>query len=99
MNYTGVKKIQVKKTKIEMETMNEILTLNEVAEILDYKNRRSAIRWCINNGVEIFNFHGSARKYVLKAQFEWVRHKKMFSKLIKKTPEINQQLLGKIADI
>lgn len=82
-----------------METLNETLTLKNVTEILGYKNRRSAIRWCINNGVEIFSYHGSARKYVLKAQFEWVRYKKLFSKLIKKTPELNQQLPGALTDI
>ncbi len=71
-----------------METTNEIMNLNKVADTLGYKNRRSAIRWCINNGVEIFSYHGSARKYVLKAQFEWVQYQKMFKKFVKKNPEL-----------
>lgn len=76
-----------------MEPTNEIMSLKAVADSLGYKNRRSAIRWCINNGVEIFCFHGSARKYVLKAQFEWIRYQKMFTKLIKKNPELKSILL------
>jgi hypothetical protein len=74
-----------------MEALNEILTLNAVAEKLGYKNRRSAIRWCINNGVEILKYHGTNRKYVLLKQFEWVRSQKVVSKLIKKAPELKQQ--------
>lgn len=88
-----------KKMKAIMEKTMEILSIKRVTEILGYKSRRSALRWCINNGVEIFSYHGSARKYVLKAQFEWVRYKKMFSKLVKKTPELSQHLPGSLADI
>lgn len=71
-----------------MDTTHVTMSLKEVADILNYKNRRSAIRWCINNGVEIFSFHGSARKFVIRAQFEWVRYQKMFTKMVKKNPEL-----------
>ena len=77
---------------IKMEEKSEILNLNMVAEILGYKNRRSAIRWCKNNGVDILRYHGSSRKYVLLKQFEWIRSQKMISKIIKKMPELKQQL-------
>jgi hypothetical protein len=73
-----------------MKTPNETLSLKMVTEILGYRNRRSAIRWCANNGVEIFSYHGSARKFVIKAQFEWVRYQKLFAKIVKKNPELKQ---------
>jgi len=67
---------------------DEIINIRTVAELLGYKNRRSAIRWCINNGVEILNYHGSKRKYVLAKQFEWIRYQKIFNKIKKRNPDI-----------
>lgn len=74
-----------------MEADDEILGINVVMRILGYKSRRSALRWCANNGVQILSFHGSPRKYVSLRQFEWVRTKKMVSRLFKKIPELKQK--------
>lgn len=52
-----------------MENNSEILSLNIVAEVLDYKNRRSVLRWCLNNKVILITHIGSRRKYVNKKQF------------------------------
>ena len=51
----------------------DILTLKVVAKVLGYKNRKSVIRWCLNNGVRICNHHGTNRKFVIAEQFNWVR--------------------------
>lgn len=58
------------KIKIKiMETPKEILTLKAVADCLGYKNTRTVIRWCINNGVSVFSY-GSKWKFVSVKQFE-----------------------------
>jgi len=52
-----------------MEATMEILTLKKAAEILGYRNRRSTVRWCINNGVDLINHIGSRRIFVRASQF------------------------------
>ena len=50
----------------------KIISLKIVAERLNYKKFRSAVRWCKNNQLLIFKFNGSNRRYVLAEQFEWI---------------------------
>jgi len=59
----------------------EILFLKEIAHILYFKDYRSVIKWCSNNGVKVFTDSNFKRKYVLKLQFESARLKNIICHL------------------
>ncbi|MFI5220003.1 MAG: hypothetical protein ACHQNT_10995 [Bacteroidia bacterium] len=50
--------------------MFERLYISEIQVRLQYKRRRSVIRWCNKNGVRIFTDTGCKKPYVLKEEFE-----------------------------
>jgi hypothetical protein len=59
--------------------MDNIIFLREVADILEYKDKRSAEKWCKENGVEIFCDKETSRKYIIRIQFQYARLKKFIS--------------------
>lgn len=50
--------------------MSVRIYIHEIQDKLHYKDRRSAIRWCENNSVELFSDTGSKRLFALNSSFE-----------------------------
>jgi len=50
--------------------MFERITIKALAIELGYKDKRSVIKWCKNNGVRILKFIGSNKRYINKNEFE-----------------------------
>lgn len=50
--------------------MAELLTIKEIQNELQYKDRRSIIRWCQYNNVQIISYVGTYKKFVIKEEFE-----------------------------
>lgn len=48
----------------------ERILLTEILFKLSYKDRRSVIRWCSKNGVNLFKDKGTNRWFALKNEFE-----------------------------
>jgi hypothetical protein len=45
-------------------------TIKEISKVLEYKDRRSVLRWCRKNDVKIFSLQDCKREYVLKEEFD-----------------------------
>lgn len=54
----------------------KLISIRKVAEVLGYKNYKSAFRWCINNELMIIRHNGCRSKYVLTEQFKWALYGK-----------------------
>lgn len=57
----------------QMGTDISRLTLADCARILNFKDKRSARRWCINHKVAVLIDVGAKTPYVLKTEFEAAR--------------------------
>ena len=68
--------------------MTERIYIQEIQNELQYKDRRSVIRWCKNNNVQIFSYTGSYKKFVLKDEFE----KALFKHYHKHSVNINSAM-------
>lgn len=66
--------------------MFEFISIKEVGKELDYKDCRSVMKWCNNNGIGIL---GDKRKYVIKIEFEVAKMKEAFGYLKNKYGESN----------
>jgi hypothetical protein len=55
--------------------MLDRLYIKDLQKELPYKDRRTVLRWCRNNGVGVFSDVGSNWSYVLKEEFEAVKMK------------------------
>lgn len=55
---------------IGRETMFERIYINDAANQIGYKDKRSFRRWCNNNGVGLLNDTGCTKLYVVKSEFE-----------------------------
>ena len=60
--------------------MTDIITIQEAASLLDYKDCRSVEAWCVRNGVVLMS-DGGKKRYMLRMQFEAARLKKFIEHL------------------
>ena len=53
--------------------MADRLYIKDLQNELPYRDRRTLLKWCMNNGVGVFSDVGSNRLYVLKEEFEFAK--------------------------
>jgi hypothetical protein len=67
--------------------MDERIYISEIQLMLHYKTRRSAKRWCKNNGIRIYCDFGTNRHYVLKDELENAKNKIYRLQQLKENPQ------------
>ena len=67
-----------------MEEKIQRLYVKEMYDELQYKDRRSILKWCSNNQVGVFSDVGSNKLYVIKEEFETAKMKQANNYLRKK---------------
>ena len=55
--------------------MTSIIYIQDAKKQLNYKDRRSFIKWCDKNGVGVLSDIGSRKQYVIEEEFEAAKSK------------------------
>lgn len=55
--------------------MNERLYIKEMLHDLNYKDKRSIKRWCLNQNVRLIKDKGTNKLYVIKDEYEFAKRR------------------------